>query len=138
MRPTKIVTIALLAWALPVAAQNLGEGHSALEACARAAEAKDAATAKAEADRAETLFRHAIDALPEADDPRVEIDDLPARITGADTPLGPVDAALSDLPFKEARERATRAFERSGCTVSRSRRSWGVSTSRPDGPHVGR
>lgn len=66
-----IATVALIAWALPAGAQDLEEAHRALEACVRAAEAGDAAAAKPEADRAEGLFREALDTLPDSPAPRV-------------------------------------------------------------------
>lgn len=71
MRRTTIVLLALAAWAMPAGAQDLDEAQRAFEACVAAAEAEDAPTAKTEADRAEALFRAAIEQAPDSPEPRV-------------------------------------------------------------------
>ena len=66
----------------------------------------------------------------------VDVGDLPARVTGAERPVGPVEAALADLPFQDARERAARAFERSYLTAALERHGGNVSaTARSLGIH---
>jgi DNA-binding NtrC family response regulator len=48
--------------------------------------------------------------MAEADE--IGAGDLPPQMAESRAPVGPVDAALADLPFAEARERATDAWER--------------------------
>jgi DNA-binding NtrC family response regulator len=58
-------------------------------------------------------LRNAVErAVVMAEGEEIEAADLPAQLTASAAPLGPVDAALADLPFAEARERALDAFDR--------------------------
>jgi len=58
-------------------------------------------------------LRNAIErAVVLAEGGEIEVGDLPPQLLASAAPLGPVDAALADLPFAEARERAVDAFER--------------------------
>jgi ActR/RegA family two-component response regulator len=57
-------------------------------------------------------------------------------VTGATTTPGPVDAALADLPYTEARDRAVEAFERSFLAAALERHAGNVSaTARALGLH---
>jgi DNA-binding NtrC family response regulator len=58
-------------------------------------------------------LRNAIErAVVLAEGDEIEAADLPPQLLESAAPLRPVDAALADLPFAEARERAVDAFER--------------------------
>ncbi|HEX9939188.1 MAG TPA: sigma-54 dependent transcriptional regulator [Longimicrobium sp.] len=58
-------------------------------------------------------LRNAIErAVVLAEGDQIEAGDLPPQLLESAAPLRPVDAALADLPFAEARERAVDAFER--------------------------
>ena len=58
-------------------------------------------------------LRNAVErAVVMAEGEEIEAADLPAQLTASAAPLGPVDAALADLPFAEARERALDDFDR--------------------------
>jgi two-component system response regulator HydG len=71
-----------------------------------------------------------------AEDALIDIGDLPGRVTGAEGPVGPVEAALADLPFQDARDRAARAFERSYLAAALERHGGNVSaTARSLGIH---
>ena len=57
-------------------------------------------------------------------------------MTGGTTSAGPVDAALADLPYTEARDRAVEAFERSFLVAALERHGGNVSaTARAIGLH---
>jgi DNA-binding NtrC family response regulator len=69
-----------------------------------------------------------------AEDALIDIGDLPGRVTGAEGPVGPVEAALADLPFQD--DRAARAFERSYLAAALERHGGNVSaTARSLGIH---
>ena len=71
-----------------------------------------------------------------ADGDEIDLAALPHRVTGATTPPGPVDAALADLPYTEARDRAVEAFERSFLVAALERHAGNVSaTARALGLH---
>jgi DNA-binding NtrC family response regulator len=53
--------------------------------------------------------------------------DLPPYVAGSRAPLDPLDAALAGLPFAEARERATEAWERSFLQAALERHAGNVS-----------
>jgi DNA-binding NtrC family response regulator len=58
-------------------------------------------------------LRNAVErAVVLAEGETIEAEDLPPQLLEGAAPLRPVDAALADLPFAEARERAVDAFER--------------------------
>jgi DNA-binding NtrC family response regulator len=58
-------------------------------------------------------LRNALErAVVMAEGEEIEAADLPAQVTASAAPLGPVDAALADLPFAQARERALDDFDR--------------------------
>jgi len=58
-------------------------------------------------------LRNAIErAVVLAEGEEIEAGDLPPQLLASAAPLGPVSAALADIPFAEARERAVDAFER--------------------------
>lgn len=74
-------------------------------------------------------------ALP-AEGPRIDVADLPDRVTGGGAALRPADAALAGLSFQEARERAADAFDRSFLSAALERRGGNVSaTARDLGMH---
>jgi DNA-binding NtrC family response regulator len=61
---------------------------------------------------------------------------LPARVSGASAAPGPIDAALAELPYTEARDRAVDAFERSFLAAALERHGGNVSaTARSLGLH---
>ena len=71
-----------------------------------------------------------------ADGEAIDVPDLPARVTGGTTSAGPIDAALADLPWTAARERAVEAFERSFLAAALERHGGNVSaTARALGLH---
>ena len=71
-----------------------------------------------------------------ADGDAIDVPDLPARVTGGTISAGPIDAALADLPWTEARERAVEAFERSFLAAALERHGGNVSaTARALGLH---
>jgi DNA-binding NtrC family response regulator len=71
-----------------------------------------------------------------ADNDAIQPGDLPAVITQSDAPLRPVDAALAELPWTEARSRALDAFERSFLAAALERNGGNVSaTARVLGLH---
>jgi len=71
-----------------------------------------------------------------ADGDEIDLATLPDRVTGATRPPGPVDAALADLPYTDARNRAVEAFERSFLTAALERHAGNVSaTARALGLH---
>jgi DNA-binding NtrC family response regulator len=71
-----------------------------------------------------------------AETEEIDVAALPPRVTGATTAPGPVDAALADLPFTEARDRAMDAFERSFLAAALERHGGNVSaTARALGLH---
>ncbi|MGD2069372.1 MAG: sigma-54 dependent transcriptional regulator [Gemmatimonadota bacterium] len=53
--------------------------------------------------------------------------DLPSRVTGSRAVPSPVEAAIADLPFHEARDRATEAFERSYLEAALERHGGNIS-----------
>ena len=58
-------------------------------------------------------LRNAVErAVVLAEGEEIEVGDLPPQLLASAAPLGPVSAALADIPFAEARERAVDAFER--------------------------
>ncbi|HEX8696216.1 MAG TPA: sigma-54 dependent transcriptional regulator [Longimicrobium sp.] len=66
----------------------------------------------------------------------IEAADLPPQVGKSAAPLRPVDAALADLPFAEARERAVEAFERTFLEAALERHGGNVSaTARALGLH---
>ena len=66
----------------------------------------------------------------------IDVPDLPAHVSGATSSPGPIDAALADLPYTEARERAVEAFERSFLVAALERQAGNVSaTARAIGLH---
>jgi two-component system, NtrC family, response regulator HydG len=71
-----------------------------------------------------------------ADDAAIQPRDLPSAITESAAPLRPVDAALAELPYTEARARAIDAFERSFLGAALERNGGNVSaTARVLGLH---
>jgi DNA-binding NtrC family response regulator len=71
-----------------------------------------------------------------ADGDEMDLAALPARVSGATGAPGPVDAALAELPYTEARERAVEAFERSFLAAALERHAGNVSaTARSLGLH---
>jgi DNA-binding NtrC family response regulator len=62
-----------------------------------------------------------------AEGERVEAGDLPPQLAESRAPVDPVDAALADLPFAEARERAVDAWERRFLAAALERRGGNVS-----------
>ncbi len=71
-----------------------------------------------------------------ADGDAIDIPDLPALVGGATAATGPIDAALADLPYTAARERAVEAFERSFLAAALERNGGNVSaTARALGLH---
>ncbi|HET9334736.1 MAG TPA: sigma-54 dependent transcriptional regulator [Gemmatimonadota bacterium] len=71
-----------------------------------------------------------------AETEEIDVTALPPRMTGATSALGPVDAALADLPYTEARDRAMDAFERSFLAAALERHGGNVSaTARSLGLH---
>jgi two-component system, NtrC family, response regulator AtoC len=75
-------------------------------------------------------------ALVLAEGDAIELGDLPAALTGSTAPLRPVDAAIAELPWAEARQRALESFERSFLAASLERHGHNVSaTARALGLH---
>jgi len=73
-------------------------------------------------------LRNALErAVVMAEGEEIEAADLPAQVTASAAPLGPVDAALADLPFAEARERALDAFDRAYLQAALERHGGNVS-----------
>jgi len=73
-------------------------------------------------------LRNAVErAVVMAEGEEIEAADLPAQVTASAAPLGPVDAALADLPFAEARERALDAFDRAYLQAALERHGGNVS-----------
>ena len=71
-----------------------------------------------------------------AEGEEIDVPDLPAHLTGARVSPGPIDAALADLPYTEAREQAMEAFERSFLAAALERHAGNVSaTARALGLH---
>ena len=71
-----------------------------------------------------------------AETEEIDVAALPPRVTGATSVHGPVDAALADLPYTEARDRALDAFERSFLAAALERHGGNVSaTARALGLH---
>jgi DNA-binding NtrC family response regulator len=71
-----------------------------------------------------------------ADGDEMDLAALPARVSGASIAPGPIEAALAELPFTEARERAVEAFERSFLAAALERHGGNVSaTARSLGLH---
>ena len=71
-----------------------------------------------------------------AESEEIDVAALPARVTGLGTAPGPIDAALADLPYTDARERAVEAFERSFLAAALERHGGNVSaTARALGLH---
>ena len=71
-----------------------------------------------------------------AEGEEIDLPALPVRLTGATGAAGPVDAALADLPFTEARDRAMESFERSFLAAALERHGGNVSaTARSLGLH---
>ena len=72
--------------------------------------------------------------LAETDE--IDLAALPPRVTGNTSASGPIDAALADLPYTEARDRAMDAFERSFLAAALERHGGNVSaTARALGLH---
>jgi two-component system, NtrC family, response regulator HydG len=82
-------------------------------------------------------LRNAIErAVVLADGTAIEVRDLPASIASSNVPLRPVDAAIAELPYTDARARVLDAFERSFLTASLERNGGNVSaTARALGLH---
>jgi DNA-binding NtrC family response regulator len=82
-------------------------------------------------------LRNALErALVLADGDAIEARDLPASVTSSASPLRPVDAALAELSWADARARALDAFERSFLAASLERHGGNVSaTARALGLH---
>jgi len=82
-------------------------------------------------------LRNAIErAVVLADGDVIEAADLPASITRGVAPVNAVDAALADLPYAEARERASNAFDRAFLTAALERHGYNVThTARALGLH---
>jgi DNA-binding NtrC family response regulator len=58
-------------------------------------------------------LRNAVErSLVMAEEDEIGAGDLPPQLAESRAPVGPVDAALADLPFAEARDRAMEAWER--------------------------
>jgi DNA-binding NtrC family response regulator len=71
-----------------------------------------------------------------ADGDEMDLAALPARVSGATGAPGPIDAALAELPYTEARERAVDSFERSFLAAALERHGGNVSaTARSLGLH---
>jgi DNA-binding NtrC family response regulator len=71
-----------------------------------------------------------------AEDASIQVADLPQAVTESAAPLRPVDAALAELPYTEARSRAIDAFERSFLAAALERNGGNVSaTARVLGLH---
>jgi DNA-binding NtrC family response regulator len=71
-----------------------------------------------------------------ADGDEMDLAALPARVSGATGAPGPIDAALAELPYTEARERAVESFERSFLAAALERHGGNVSaTARSLGLH---
>jgi DNA-binding NtrC family response regulator len=71
-----------------------------------------------------------------ADGDEMDLAELPARVSGTTSAPGPIDAALAELPYTEARERAVEAFERSFLAAALERHAGNVSaTARSLGLH---
>jgi DNA-binding NtrC family response regulator len=71
-----------------------------------------------------------------ADGDEMDLAALPARVSGTSIAPGPIDAALAELPYTEARERAVEAFERSFLAAALERHGGNVSaTARSLGLH---
>jgi two-component system, NtrC family, response regulator HydG len=82
-------------------------------------------------------LRNAVErAVVLADGDAIESADLPAPLRESTAPLSPVDAALAELPFTEARQRAVDAFERSFLRAALERHDGNISaTARALGLH---
>jgi DNA-binding NtrC family response regulator len=71
-----------------------------------------------------------------ADGDAIDVADLPAHVCGGRSSPGPIDAALADLPYTEARDRAVEGFERSFLAAALERHGGNVSaTARAIGLH---
>jgi len=71
-----------------------------------------------------------------SDGDEMDLAALPARVSGRSIAPGPIDAALAELPYTEARERAVEAFERSFLAAALERHGGNVSaTARSLGLH---
>jgi DNA-binding NtrC family response regulator len=62
-----------------------------------------------------------------AEGDEIEASDLPAQLAESRAPVGPVDAALADLPFAEARDRALDEWERRFLSAALERHGGNVS-----------
>jgi DNA-binding NtrC family response regulator len=62
-----------------------------------------------------------------AEDGAIRRDDLPPALRGSTAALGPVDAALAELPFQEARQRTLDAFDQSFLRAALERHGGNVS-----------
>jgi DNA-binding NtrC family response regulator len=62
-----------------------------------------------------------------AEGDQIEARDLPPQLAESRAPVGPVDAALADLPFAEARDRAMDAWERRFLAAALERHGGNVS-----------
>ena len=82
-------------------------------------------------------LRNAIErALVLADGEVIEKSDLPPAVTDSVAPITPSDAALAELPYAEARDRALDAFDRAFLTAALERHGGNVSaTARALGLH---
>ncbi|MBV9773380.1 MAG: sigma-54-dependent Fis family transcriptional regulator, partial [Gemmatimonadetes bacterium] len=73
-------------------------------------------------------LRNAIErAVVLAEGETIEPEDLPPQVAGAPGALRPVDAALADLPFADARERAVEGWERAFLEAALERHGGNVS-----------
>jgi DNA-binding NtrC family response regulator len=73
-------------------------------------------------------LRNAIErAIVMAEGDRIEVADLSAQIAGGQASLKPVDAAIANVPFMEARERAADAFDRAYLSAALERHGGNVS-----------
>ncbi|HEV2734779.1 MAG TPA: helix-turn-helix domain-containing protein, partial [Longimicrobiaceae bacterium] len=74
-------------------------------------------------------LRNALErALVLAEGETIEPEDLPPQVAGGSSgPLRPAEAALADLPFAEARERASEAWERAFLAAALERHGGNVS-----------
>jgi DNA-binding NtrC family response regulator len=71
-----------------------------------------------------------------AEGPTLELEDLPPQVVGSTAALRPGEAALAEIPFVEARERALEAFDRSFLSAALERHGGNISaTARSIGIH---
>ncbi len=125
------------------------QARAAVQACTAADGRKDEAAARPAIQQATALLRDWIQAESRGVEPRmgnvrelrnaveraavmaegevIEAGDLPPQLAESRAPLGPVDAALADLPFAEARDRAMDEWERRFLAAALERHGGNVS-----------